>query len=176
MSTSQTVIEDNASLNVRWDELPQTVKASYPASALRQPTRVILDRQAQLLEGEAAALKLYQSDAQVLRVAESEADIVVPLNGEGQLDIKQLIQDLPSHHIDHLWVEAGATLAKSFIENQLVDELILYLAPKLMGSDGRGLMGALGLSSMADVIDVTIKDVRMVGPDIRVVAHPVWKS
>lgn len=176
LSTSQTVIEDNASLNVRWDELPQAVQSLYPQSSLRQPTRVILDRQAQLLQAVHQDLKLYQSEAPVLRVAESEADIMVALDKEGQLDIAQLIQDLPSHHIDHIWVEAGATLAKSFIENQLVDELILYLAPKLMGSDGRGLMGALGLSSMDDVIDLSIKDVRMVGPDIRIVAQPVWKS
>lgn len=59
------------------------------------------------------------------------------------------------------------------IEAQLVDELILYLAPKLMGSDGRGLMGALGLTSMSDVIDLEIKDVRQVGVDIRIVAKPI---
>jgi len=59
------------------------------------------------------------------------------------------------------------------LEEQLVDELILYLAPKLMGSDGRGLMGALGLTSMSDVIDLEIKDVRQVGVDIRIVAKPI---
>ncbi|MDF5425779.1 bifunctional diaminohydroxyphosphoribosylaminopyrimidine deaminase/5-amino-6-(5-phosphoribosylamino)uracil reductase, partial [Vibrio parahaemolyticus] len=47
---------------------------------------------------------------------------------------------------------------------------IVYLAPKLMGSDGRGLIGALGLSAMADVIDLNITDVRMVGVDIRITA------
>jgi diaminohydroxyphosphoribosylaminopyrimidine deaminase/5-amino-6-(5-phosphoribosylamino)uracil reductase len=67
-------------------------------------------------------------------------------------------------------VEAGATLASSFIRQGLVDELIIYLAPKIMGSDGRGLLGALGLESMKDVIDLDIQDVRQVGPDIRIVA------
>ncbi|MDF4871727.1 dihydrofolate reductase family protein, partial [Vibrio parahaemolyticus] len=74
------------------------------------------------------------------------------------------------HHINHLWVEAGATLASAMIKANLVDELIVYLAPKLMGSDGRGLIGALGLSAMADVIDLNITDVRMVGVDIRITA------
>lgn len=172
LSTSQTVIDDNASLNVRWAELPSSAQAHYVEDDLRQPVRVILDRQNQLRP----ELKLYQSPTPVLRVAEASADIEVGTTETGQLDLHDLMRQLPANHIDHIWVEAGATLAKSLIENQLVDELILYLAPKLMGSDGRGLMGALGLSSMDDVIDLSIKDVRMVGPDIRIVAKPVWKS
>lgn len=172
LSTSQTVIDDNASLNVRWAELPSSAQTHYVEDDLRQPVRVILDRQNQLRP----ELKLYQSPTPVLRVAEASADIEVGTTETGQLDLHDLMRQLPANHIDHIWVEAGATLAKSLIENQLVDELILYLAPKLMGSDGRGLMGALGLSSMDDVIDLSIKDVRMVGPDIRIVAKPVWKS
>jgi diaminohydroxyphosphoribosylaminopyrimidine deaminase/5-amino-6-(5-phosphoribosylamino)uracil reductase len=62
------------------------------------------------------------------------------------------------------------------IEQQLVDELIVYLAPKLMGADGRGLIGALGLESMQQVIDLDIKDIRMVGSDIRIVATPQLKK
>lgn len=80
------------------------------------------------------------------------------------------------HNINHLWVEAGATLASSLIKANLVDELIVYLAPKLMGSDGRGLIGALGLTEMAQVIDLNITDVRMVGRDIRITATLVRKA
>jgi diaminohydroxyphosphoribosylaminopyrimidine deaminase/5-amino-6-(5-phosphoribosylamino)uracil reductase len=112
----------------------------------------------------------------VLRVAEALADIEVSTTDVGQLDLHDLMRQLPLNHIDHLWVEAGAILAKSLIEAQLVDELILYLAPKLMGSDGRGLMGALGLTSMSNVIDLEIKDIRQIGVDIRIVAKPQWKS
>lgn len=169
LSTSQTVTEDNASLNVRWAELPSSIKDHYAEDELRQPIRVILDRQNQLRP----ELKLFQTPTSVLRVAEAPADIEVGTTEAGQLDLHDLMRQLPANHIDHIWVEAGATLAKSLIEEQLVDELILYLAPKLMGSDGRGLMGALGLTSMSDVIDLEIKDVRQVGVDIRIVAKPI---
>jgi diaminohydroxyphosphoribosylaminopyrimidine deaminase/5-amino-6-(5-phosphoribosylamino)uracil reductase len=164
LSTSKTVVDDNASLNVRWDDLPTSIQAKYCKTNLRQPTRVILDRQSQLTP----ELKLFQTEGERLIVSES-GDVPVPLNSEQQVDLEALFAQLSSeHNINHLWVEAGATLASSLIKANLVDELILYLAPKIMGSDGRGLLGALGLESMADVIELDIKDVRQVGQDIRI--------
>ncbi|QXO17973.1 MULTISPECIES: bifunctional diaminohydroxyphosphoribosylaminopyrimidine deaminase/5-amino-6-(5-phosphoribosylamino)uracil reductase RibD [Vibrio] len=173
LSTSQTVLADNASLTVRWAELPQGVQDTYAEQDLRQPVRVVLDRQQQLHQ----QLKLYAADGAVLRVAEQDAEVCVAVNKEGQLDLAQALSALAKqHNINHIWVEAGATVAKSLLQQQLVDELILYLAPKVMGSDGRGLFGALGLTDMQQVLDVKIQDCRMVGPDIRIVATPQLKD
>ncbi|MZI91680.1 bifunctional diaminohydroxyphosphoribosylaminopyrimidine deaminase/5-amino-6-(5-phosphoribosylamino)uracil reductase RibD [Vibrio sp. CAIM 722] len=173
LSTSQTVLADDASLNVRWSELPQDVQRHYAETSLRQPVRVILDRAHQLH----SELKLYQSNSSILTVAETDADICVELDSHHQLRLDQLFQTLAAeHNINHVWVEAGATLAKSLIEQQLVDEIILYMAPKIMGADGRGLFGALGLNDMAQAIDLDIKELRQVGPDIRVVMTPIWKE
>ena len=72
--------------------------------------------------------------------------------------------------INHLWVEAGATLATSLIKQGIVDELVLYLSPKIMGSDGKGLLGALGLQSMQEIIELNLRDVRQIGSDIRIIA------
>ncbi|MFV0447184.1 MAG: bifunctional diaminohydroxyphosphoribosylaminopyrimidine deaminase/5-amino-6-(5-phosphoribosylamino)uracil reductase RibD [Vibrio sp.] len=169
LSTSQTVIDDNASLTVRWNELAESVKDLYPESELRQPVRVILDRKNRLHP----QLALYASASPVLRVSDENADVTVAVNGQGQLDLRQTLVTLAkTHNINHIWVEAGATLAKSLLQEQLVDELVLYLAPKIMGSDGRGLFGALGLTDMQQVMDLEIKDCRLVGADIRIVALP----
>lgn len=166
LSTSKTVIDDNASLNVRWDDLPNSVKAHYPQDEVRQPHRVILDRQSQLSDD----LKLFNTDGERIIVSQG-GDIAPELDKNGQVDLAATLKAVASvSHINHLWVEAGATLASSLIKANLVDELIVYLAPKLMGSDGRGLIGALGLTEMAQVIDLTITDVRMVGVDIRITA------
>ncbi|MHA2715411.1 bifunctional diaminohydroxyphosphoribosylaminopyrimidine deaminase/5-amino-6-(5-phosphoribosylamino)uracil reductase RibD [Vibrio owensii] len=166
LSTSKTVIDDNASLNVRWDDLPNSVKAHYPQEEVRQPHRVILDRQSQLSDD----LKLFNTDGERIIVSQG-GDIAPELDKNGQVDLAATLKAVASvSHINHLWVEAGATLASSLIKANLVDELIVYLAPKLMGSDGRGLIGALGLTEMAQVIDLTITDVRMVGVDIRITA------
>ncbi len=172
LSTSKTVIDDNASLNVRWEDLPQSVQANYLQQDLRQPVRVILDRQQQLTP----ELKLFQSTGAKLIVSE-QGDIAPILDYEQRIDLKATLAQLASqHNVNHLWVEAGATLASSLIRADLVDELILYLAPKIMGSDGRGLLGALGLESMAEVIELDIQDVRQVGKDIRIVAKLLRKD
>ena len=68
-------------------------------------------------------------------------------------------------------MEAGASLAGGLLQAGLVDELILYQAPKLMGSDSRGLVDLNGLVSMAQVPELTITDLRMVGSDIRITAR-----
>lgn len=172
LSTSKTVLDDNASLNVRWDDLPQSVQANYLQQDLRQPVRVILDRQQQLT----SELKLFQSTGAKLIVSE-QGDIAPILDSEQRIDLKATLAQLVSqHNVNHLWVEAGATLASSLIRADLVDELILYLAPKIMGSDGRGLLGALGFESMAEVIELDIQDVRQVGKDIRIVAKLLRKD
>ncbi|MBS9874651.1 bifunctional diaminohydroxyphosphoribosylaminopyrimidine deaminase/5-amino-6-(5-phosphoribosylamino)uracil reductase RibD [Vibrio alginolyticus] len=166
LSTSKTVIDDNASLNVRWDDLPNSVQAHYLQEELRQPVRVILDRQNHLTD----ALKLFHTDGERV-IVRSDGDCIPLLDSAHQIDLSTTLKRISDeHHINHLWVEAGATLASAMIKANLVDELIVYLAPKLMGSDGRGLIGALGLSAMADVIDLNITDVRMVGVDIRITA------
>lgn len=167
LSTSQTVVSDNASLAVRWSELPATLQSLYPQPELRQPLRVILDRQHQLHSD----LRLYQTEAPVLRVAQQQADVCVELDQQGRLDLRQTLARLAQQqNVNHVWVEAGATLAKALLKEKLVDELIVYLAPKVMGSDGRGLFGALGLTEMAQVLELDIKDCRMVGPDLRLTA------
>jgi diaminohydroxyphosphoribosylaminopyrimidine deaminase/5-amino-6-(5-phosphoribosylamino)uracil reductase len=174
LSTSQTVLMDNASLAVRWSQLPASIQQDYPQQELRQPIRVILDRRHQLSDD----LRLYtESAGPVLRVAEQDADICVGYSGDGELNLAALFTLLASEHqINHLWVEAGATLAGSLIRQQLVDEIILYLAPKLIGSDGRGLFAALGLNDMSDVIDLDIKEITRVGADIRITAQLVYNN
>ncbi|WP_045455297.1 bifunctional diaminohydroxyphosphoribosylaminopyrimidine deaminase/5-amino-6-(5-phosphoribosylamino)uracil reductase RibD [Vibrio campbellii] len=166
LSTSKTVIDDNASLNVRWEDLPKSVQTQYPQEDVRQPPRVIFDRQSQLSDD----LKLFNTDGERIILSQG-GDMAPELDENGQIDLAATLRNVASgYHINHLWVEAGATLASSLIKANLVDELIVYLAPKLMGSDGRGLIGALGLTEMAQVIDLTITDVRMVGVDIRITA------
>ncbi len=167
LSTSKTVTDDNASLNVRWTELPDCCQEKYHQAQLRQPVRVVLDKNQTLNP----SLKLFNTDGEVIVVGNQAGQYAAKLNQDGQFDLAELFRSLATtHHINHLWVEAGATLASSLIKAGLVDELVLYLAPKIMGSDGKGLFGALGLQSMQDVINIEIKDVRRVGPDLRLIA------
>lgn len=175
LSTSSTVIADNASLAVRWSELGDDVQRRYPQSQLRQPVRIILDRQQQLQPD----FQLFNTESELLLVSEqlysepmaSTAQTVVADTVNNEFELTTLLHQLAAeHHINHIWVEAGATLAASLVKAKVVDELILYLAPKLMGTDGRGLLNIMGLEEMSEVLELDISDVRMVGKDIRITA------
>ncbi|MDW6093642.1 bifunctional diaminohydroxyphosphoribosylaminopyrimidine deaminase/5-amino-6-(5-phosphoribosylamino)uracil reductase RibD [Vibrio rhizosphaerae] len=173
LSTSQTVIADDAALTVRRHALPEAVGLAYPLADIRQPVRVILDQHHRLHAG----LKLYDTAGTVLTVGQEEADICVPADAMGRLELHTLLRQLAvDHQINHLWVEAGATLSQALLSQQLVDEIILYLAPKLMGSDGRGLFGQFGFESMQDVFQLDISEMVRVGPDIRMTVIPQYHS
>lgn len=174
LSTSATVLADDPSLNVRWQELGDEVQQSYPETELRQPVRVVIDSQNRVtpqhrLVSLPGKTILVRKQADTLAWPQDVEQLVMP-EGEG-IDLHTLMVELAKHNINHIWVEAGAGLAGGLLQAGLVDELILYQAPKLMGSDSRGLMDLNGLMSMTQVPELSISDVRMVGGDIRITSR-----
>ncbi|SMY33379.1 MULTISPECIES: bifunctional diaminohydroxyphosphoribosylaminopyrimidine deaminase/5-amino-6-(5-phosphoribosylamino)uracil reductase RibD [Photobacterium] len=176
LSTSATVIADDPSLNVRWSELDQAVQHAYPQAALRQPIRVIIDSQNRLtpdyqlfhLPGE-TILARTSIGTEAWPDSVQQWQLPTQTNSH-QLDLVALMSRLAQYGINHIWVEAGARLAGALLQQQLVDKLILYQAPKLMGSDSRGLIDISGLTTMAQTPLLTITDVCMIDCDIRIMA------
>ncbi len=167
------MLADGASLTVRWDELPSSVKASYPKETLRQPLRVIVDSQNRLTPD----LPLFKSESPVLLARHKASgewpewvqQLELPLL-DGKLDLVSLFMLLAKQNVNSVLVEAGPRLCGALLEKGLVDELVLYQAPKLMGDEGRGLFHLPGLTRLFQAPKLAIKDVRMVGPDIRITA------
>ncbi|MCG7584932.1 bifunctional diaminohydroxyphosphoribosylaminopyrimidine deaminase/5-amino-6-(5-phosphoribosylamino)uracil reductase RibD [Photobacterium sp. OFAV2-7] len=177
LSTSATVLADDPSLNIRWDELGEAVQQEYPQLAVRQPCRVVIDSQNRVtpdhklvhLPGQTILARREHGDE---AWPESVEQLLVPATeAGGPLDLPALMKALSEQDINHIWVEAGAGLAGALLSADLVDELIIYQAPKLMGSDSRGLVDLQGLTAMSQVPELAISDVRMVGPDIRITAR-----
>ncbi|MGR5064328.1 bifunctional diaminohydroxyphosphoribosylaminopyrimidine deaminase/5-amino-6-(5-phosphoribosylamino)uracil reductase RibD [Photobacterium sp. DNB22_13_2] len=174
LSTSATVLADDPSLNVRWQELGESVQRAYPLAELRQPVRVVIDSQNRVtpqhrlvsLPGK-TVLARKQADTQQWP---QDVEQLVIKEGEG-VDLPALMAELAKSNINHIWVEAGAGLAGGLLQAGLVDELILYQAPKLMGSDSRGLVDLNGLVAMDQVPELSVTDVRMVGGDIRITSR-----
>ncbi|MGF1738333.1 bifunctional diaminohydroxyphosphoribosylaminopyrimidine deaminase/5-amino-6-(5-phosphoribosylamino)uracil reductase RibD [Photobacterium satsumensis] len=174
LSTSATVQADDPSLNVRWQELGSEVHKAYPQAELRQPVRVVIDSQNRVtpqhrlvsLPGK-TVLARKQADTQQWP---QDVEQLVIKEGE-RVDLTALMAELAKNNINHIWVEAGAGLAGGLLQAGLVDELILYQAPKLMGSDSRGLVDLNGLIAMDQVPELSVTDVRMVGGDIRITSR-----
>ncbi|HIF9238918.1 TPA: bifunctional diaminohydroxyphosphoribosylaminopyrimidine deaminase/5-amino-6-(5-phosphoribosylamino)uracil reductase RibD [Photobacterium damselae] len=176
LSTSATVIADDPSMNIRWQELPFYIQQQYPQSELRLPIRVIIDSQNRL----SPDYQLFHLPGKTLLARCEQGDEVWPDSvtqliisrapDSSQLDLHELLQQLVKLGIYHIWVEAGAGLAGALVQNQLVDSFILYQAPKLMGAEARGVMNLPQLTAMDQVPNVSISDLRMVGTDIRITA------
>jgi diaminohydroxyphosphoribosylaminopyrimidine deaminase/5-amino-6-(5-phosphoribosylamino)uracil reductase len=110
-----------------------------------------------------------QSAWQALQAAGAEVALV---NDDGtRLDPVAVLQLLARRELNEVLLECGPTLAGSFMAAGLVDELVLYLAPHLMGNGARALFNLPGLETMQDRIELEWIDVRRVGEDLRITAR-----
>jgi diaminohydroxyphosphoribosylaminopyrimidine deaminase/5-amino-6-(5-phosphoribosylamino)uracil reductase len=170
-----TVLADDPSLNVRLD--PTTLGLEAGAS-VRQPLRVVLDTRlrtsprARMLSLDGATLVVCGKGAQAdseneLRAA--GADVLRQPQLGGRIDLQRALGALGSRGINEVLIESGATLAGHALAAGLVDELILYTAPHLMGHDARALVQLPGIERMAERLEFAFVDARRVGDDLRLV-------
>jgi diaminohydroxyphosphoribosylaminopyrimidine deaminase/5-amino-6-(5-phosphoribosylamino)uracil reductase len=176
-----TVLADDPSLNVRFDELQQSEQFYHEinASQVRQPIRIILDSNNRLtlkeklftLSGRVIIISLSsRNDLEQSFVAEVE-QVIVKEDERHRVDLKALLLTLGKLEINDLWVESGAVLSGQFFEKLLFDEFILYQSAKLMGAHALNLVNLPLYSQMSDVMQLAINDVRLVGDDIRIISN-----
>ncbi|WP_394546281.1 bifunctional diaminohydroxyphosphoribosylaminopyrimidine deaminase/5-amino-6-(5-phosphoribosylamino)uracil reductase RibD [Pantoea ananatis] len=176
LSSSATVLADNPSLTVRWSELDSESQRLVDEAEVRQPVRVIVDSQNRVtphhkLIEQSGETWLMRQQVDDRHWPETVTQIPVPLR-DSQLDLVALMMVLGQRQINSVWVEAGATLAGALIQAGLVDELIVYVAPKLLGNDARGLCQLAGLTQLADAPVFAFRDIRQVGDDVRLTLTP----
>ena len=145
----------------------------------RAPDRIVLDSRARI---EAGARVWNDDGARRFRVCGADAGgvevqgverLAVALAGDGRVHLGEALRELAHREVNHVLVECGADLAGSFLRDGLVDELICYIAPSLLGDDARGLAQIAGLDTLAQRVQLQFKDVRQIGPDLRITAVPV---
>jgi diaminohydroxyphosphoribosylaminopyrimidine deaminase/5-amino-6-(5-phosphoribosylamino)uracil reductase len=185
ISGADSVLFDNAKMTVRWSELGD-LKRSYAKEQVRQPLRVIIDTKQRLTPD----LALFKHDSPVLLingdqinnadmglenlpkwphfVEQAQLPLTKNFQGELKVDLKALLLLLAKQGINDVLIESGEKLSGAFIEQDLVNELILYQAPKLIGGNGKNLMAMPTLNVLSEAKPLTIKDIRMVGCDLRI--------
>ncbi len=170
-----TVLADDPSMNVRLDA--QQLNGIAP---VRQPLRVVLDTQLRMpaaakmlsLPGETLVLTGNADTRTHAALQEAGATVEMIDVHAGKLVPAAVLERLAQHEVNDVLLECGATLAGAFMHARLVDELVLYLAPHLMGDSGRGLFSLPGLEKMQDRIGLEWLDARQVGADLRVTLAP----
>jgi len=168
LTGSGTVLSDNPAMTVRDSELRSN------DGVLRQPIRAVFDWRGKLSGDE----QFFNDSAKVLHfcgVADKKMPAWVesiPMSFDGDMPcLDDVLRVLVKHECNEVLVEAGAVMTGAFIAQQCWDELVVYMAPKLMGSRARPLFD-LGLDSMNEAHGLKLTETRMVGDDLRLTYVP----
>jgi diaminohydroxyphosphoribosylaminopyrimidine deaminase/5-amino-6-(5-phosphoribosylamino)uracil reductase len=161
-----TVLADNPHMNVR------------NLNTNRQPLRVVVDSALKtpinaniLKNGETLIAYANASAREIAGLEQAGASLIHLPNTNGKVCLASLMKVLSARGINELMVEAGQKLNGALIAADCVDELLLYFAPVLLGSDAQGMLTIPTLASMKDRIQLNILDIRQFGSDIRIRAH-----
>ncbi|MGJ7459990.1 bifunctional diaminohydroxyphosphoribosylaminopyrimidine deaminase/5-amino-6-(5-phosphoribosylamino)uracil reductase RibD [Halomonas sp. MA07-2] len=174
------VIFDNSRLTVRPE---QAELEGVELIAGRQPLRVVVDTHLRLPEAAACLIEPGRTLVATVeehaperreRLEAAGAEVVsLPADGNGRVDLHAVLRYLADvEQANEVLLETGATLAGAMLDEGLVDEMQLFVAPTLLGGEARPLFQLAGIESMAQQRGLTILDIRAVGRDWRITARP----
>jgi len=168
LTSVSTITADDPQLNVRL------------VSAKRQPDRIVLDTQlrsplsAKVWATGARRILLTvrpRTDAMEAMQARGVEVALVEPGTSGHVGIESALKTLGAMEINEVLVECGPKLAGGFLRSGLVDELVIYCAPALLGHEGRALAELPGISTLTQGIKLRFTDVRLIGPDLKITAQ-----
>jgi diaminohydroxyphosphoribosylaminopyrimidine deaminase/5-amino-6-(5-phosphoribosylamino)uracil reductase len=167
LTASGTVLADDPRLTVRLgDDTPFV-----------PPLRVVLDvglatpARAHVLDDAAPTLFFHAPDVKLSGPFKARDRVAVAVV-QGRMDLPAVLAELARRGINEVQVEAGATLAGALLQAGLVDELLLYVAPVLLGEHGRPLFAGIAPESMAERFGFELRELRQVGSDLRLLLAP----
>lgn len=170
-----TILADDPQLNVRFSPSDDNW---YPSGQkVRQPLKIVVDSEGRL-PADAQILKegkVLVITAKDIAVADTAECLVLP-SSDNNIDLNALMAVLAQREINELMVEAGGVLNGALLKAGLIDELIIYMAPKIMGDMARGLFHLPDMVSMAQNLSLEIDDIRAVGKDWRITAKPIYNE
>jgi len=161
-----------------------TVKADNPqltvrdVATTRQPLRVVVDSRLQTpldarVLGPGTIIAAAGVDApRSVALRAHGAEVVVLPNHEGKVELPALLQELARRGCNEVHVEAGHKLNGSLLEEGLVDELLIYLAPCILGDTAQGMFHLPPLANLQERRNLRITDITRVGDDVRILARP----
>ncbi|MEU8110425.1 bifunctional diaminohydroxyphosphoribosylaminopyrimidine deaminase/5-amino-6-(5-phosphoribosylamino)uracil reductase RibD [Nonomuraea muscovyensis] len=161
--------------------VPATEPRARPAAVLRvvvdsgartPPTARVLDGEAPTLIAVAADSGPADSGAAGIAGRPGVELLRVPRDPRGGLDLRILLGELARRDVVSVFLEGGPTLAGSFLAQGLIDRVVAYVAPALLGS-GAAALGEAGVATIAGAHRLAFDDVRLVGPDLRLTARPL---
>jgi diaminohydroxyphosphoribosylaminopyrimidine deaminase/5-amino-6-(5-phosphoribosylamino)uracil reductase len=163
-----TVLADDPALNARVDwDVVQPVRIVLD-SALTMPVTARMAK----LAGRSLILTCSQDEQKRQALQTVGFEVYRLASNNGRLDLSAVMDFLAQQQINEVLVEAGSVLNGALLTENLLDELVVYMASCILGDQGRGLFTVPGLQSMTDKKSLTLCDVRQVGPDLKLTLTP----
>ncbi len=181
LTSATTVLADNPSLNVRYDELPRDVMEACPRDLLRQPLKVVVDSKARVTDynlnifktgGKVILVRLSEdNDVYTTDVNENISIMYIPSNAENanHIDMKLLLSELHKLKIRGVLVEAGGTFVGNLFKQNLVNEVITYIAPKVLGKDAMQAFAYSTEESLQDIKNMQLFSVETINNDVKLI-------
>ena len=172
-----TLIADDPQLTVR-DVTGPVGQATGEPLPLTPALRVVLDSHlrmpvtAKILQGGCLIATASTDPEKTCALKTAGAEVVVLPDAKGRVDLAALLVHLAERGVNEVHVEGGPRLSGVFLKSNLVDELLIYMAPCILGSDARGWFDDLHLTELDQKVSLQLQDVRMVGTDLRILARP----
>ncbi len=161
-----TVRDDDPQLNVRGVDTP------------RQPLKIVVDSKfeispsARLLkEGKTLVVGAVNDEKKITELKTVGAGIAIIPNDDGKVELFKLMEELARRELNEIHVEAGTKLNGSLLQAGVVDELLVYLAPSVVGDSGRGMFNLPELTDLSQTKALKIREVERVGEDLRILAR-----
>ena len=161
-----TVRDDDPQLNVRGVDTP------------RQPLKIVVDSKfetspsARLLkEGKTLVVGAVDDAKRIAALKAAGAEVAVIPNDGGKVELFKLMKELARRELNEIHIEAGTKLNGSLLQAGVVDELLVYLAPSLIGDSGRGMFNLPELIDLSQTTALKVREVERVGEDLRILAR-----
>jgi len=161
-----TVRDDDPQLNVRGVDTP------------RQPLKIVVDSKfetspsARLLkDGRTLVAGAVNDGKRIAALEAAGAEVAIIPNDSGKVELYKLMEELARRELNEIHVEAGTRLNGSLLQAGVVDELLVYLAPRIIGDSGRGMFHLPELTELSQTTALEIRGVERIGEDLRILAR-----
>lgn len=171
-----TLLADDPVLTARGVEMPvgQSGETVSPAPLLRVvvDSHLRMPTTAKILQGGCLVATASDDPKKTAALEAAGGEVICLPDTSDRVDLAALLDLLVARGVNEAHVEAGSRLSGVFLKAGLVDELLFYIAPCILGSDACGWFDDLNLASLDQKIELNFQDVRMIGTNLRVVAYP----
>ena len=168
LSGSGTVLADDPALNVRIDDATrQPLRAVLDSSLRVPPTSRMFDR-----EGPALVFTASTDEARRSELTRRGVQLETVERSRGGLHLESVLRRLAQRQANEVWVEAGARLAGALLQAALVDELVLYVAPSVLGPQARPLVELSEITRLEARLQLRFTEVTLIDGDLRLTAVP----